>query len=97
MEDLKTVRGQIELVLQGTEDLPDRIAMKMRQMADALDEAPYLLAMHFIGEWAALDRRIRLLESNAIDTHDEFQWLHSHLAGFLPGAYLDDEEDDDDE
>lgn len=94
-----TVRDQIELILQGTPDLPDRIAMKMRQMADQLDEAPSLLDMMFIGEWAALDRRVRLLENHVIDLHGDIEWLDSHLAGILPGAYgLDSpEEDEDDE
>lgn len=71
--------------------------MRMRLLADSLDEHPEHLALKFIGEWAALERRVHILESQMLDSHDEWEWLHSHLAGFLPGAYLDDntEEDDD--
>lgn len=93
-----TVREQIELILEGVPECPDRIAMKMRALAAQLDTTPDLLPMLFIGEWAALERRTRILENHVMDLHAEIEWLDSHLAALLPGAYgLDSDEEDDNE
>lgn len=73
-------------------------------MADEIDKNPSAMFVVFITTLLNLDRRLGMLETGDLDyrrefqlIHDEFQWLDSHLATLLPGAYGLDEEDEDDE